>query len=273
MSFIQIIALAVVQGITEFLPISSSGHLILGSWLFNWPDQGLVFDTAVHVGTLAAVITYFRREWIQLFFGIGRNQLVEVDDSGGVIRARSLALLILMGTVPLAIGGVLMKDSIETNFRTPEAVGWSLLVTAVVLLVGELVGRRNRDLSTLRLPDSVIIGFAQMLSVLPGISRSGMTISIAIGLGMTRAAAARFSMLLATPAIAGAGLLLAANSVNAAAPVNWYAALLGACISAFTGYLVIAGLIRFLKTRSFRPFIVYCVILGILVLAATYSGF
>ena len=85
MSFIQIIALAVVQGITEFLPISSSGHLILGSWLFNWPDQGLVFDTAVHVGTLAAVITYFRREWIQLFFGIGRNQLVEVDDSGGVI--------------------------------------------------------------------------------------------------------------------------------------------------------------------------------------------
>ncbi len=166
-----------------------------------------------------------------------------------------------------------MKDSIETNFRTPEAVGWSLLLTAVVLLVGELVGRRNRDLSTLSLPDSVIIGFAQMLSVLPGISRSGMTISIAIGLGMTRAAAARFSMLLATPAIAGAGLLLAANAVNAVAPVNWYAALLGACISAFTGYLVIAGLIRFLKTRSLRPFIVYCVIVGVLVLAATYSGF
>ena len=268
MSFIQIIALALVQGITEFLPISSSGHLILGSWLFDWPDQGLFFDTAVHVGTLAAVITYFRREWVQLLFGIRRNQLIEVDDSRGVIRARLLALLILLGTIPLVIGGLLMKDPVETNFRTPEAVGWSLLLTAVVLLVSDLVGRRNRDLSALRLSDSLIIGFAQVLSVFPGISRSGMTISMAAGLGLTRADAARFSMMLATPAIAGAGCLLAVSAINTEEPVNWYAILLGACISASTGYLAIAGLIRFLKTRSFRPFIVYCVIVGTLVLVA-----
>jgi len=272
MSFIQIIVLALVQGITEFLPISSSGHLILGSWLFNWPDQGLVFDIAVHVGTLAAVIAYFRREWIQLLFGITENRLVQVSDSGGEIRARSLALLILLGTVPLAVGGLLMKDGIENNFRTPEAVGWSLLVTAVALLVGELVGRRNRELSALKLSDSVIIGFAQMFSVLPGISRSGVTISAAIGLGMNRAAAARFSMMLATPAIAGAGLLLAVSAVDAETTVNLSAVFLGVCVSAFTGYLVIAGLIRFLKTRSFRPFIVYCAVVGILVLVATSLG-
>lgn len=272
MSFIQIIVLALVQGITEFLPISSTGHLVLGSWLFDWPDQGLVFDTAVHVGTLAAVIAYFRREWIQLLFGIAGNRLVEVSDSGGVIRARLLALLILVATVPLAIGGLFMRDGIETNFRTPEAVGWSLIVTAAALLVAELVASRERDLSAMKLSDAVIIGFAQILSVLPGISRSGMTMSTAIGIGMTRDAAARFSMMLATPAIAGAGLLLAVNALNTDTHVNWAAALLGAVISAFTAYLVIAGLIRFLKTRSFRPFIVYCAAVGIVVVVARAVG-
>ena len=263
MSFIQIIVLALVQGITEFLPISSSGHLILGSWLFDWPDQGLVFDMAVHVGTLAAVITYFRREWIQLFFGIGRNQLVEVDDSGGVIRARSLALLILLGTVPLAIGGLLMKESIETNFRTPEAVGWSLLVTAVVLLVGELLGRRNRVLSALRLPDSVIIGFAQMLSVLPGISRSGVTISIALMMGVQHEKAANFAFFMAIPVLLGAGLLQL-FTIDCHANISCTPLFVGFISSAVTGYLVINWLLGVILRGKFYLFSLYCVTMPII---------
>ena len=143
MSFIQVIVLAIIQGVTEFLPISSSGHLILGSWLFNWPDQGIVFDAAVHVGTLFAVVVYFRRQWLQLAVGLSSDRLVEIDDSGGTIRARTLAILIAVGTVPLAIGGLLLKDDIEARFRTPESVGWLLIATAIALLIGELVGSKG----------------------------------------------------------------------------------------------------------------------------------
>ena len=265
MSLIQVIVLAVVQGITEFLPISSSGHLILGSWLFDWPDQGIVFDTAVHVGTLAAVLVYFRREWIQLVTGLASNQLVEIDESGGAIRARRLALLIIVGTVPLAIGGLVTKDSIEVNFRSPEAVGWLLIGTAAALLVGEYVGSRVRNLLAIKSADAGIIGIVQILAVLPGISRSGVTMVAGLAVGMTRDAAARFSLLLATPAIAGAGLLVAVDAINDNDGTDWAAVALGAVISANTAYFVIAGLMRLLRNGSFRPFIVYCAIVGVAV--------
>jgi undecaprenyl-diphosphatase len=272
MSIVQIVVLAVVQGITEFLPVSSSGHLILGSWLFDWPDQGIVFDTAVHVGTLVAVLVYFRREWMQLLMGLVGNQLVEVDDSGGAIRARTLALLIVVGTVPLAIGGLFMKDSIEANFRTPEAVGWLLIGTAGALLVGEIVGRRVRSLPSLRLPDAAIIGIAQIVAVFPGISRSGVTMVAGLAVGMTRESAARFSMLLAIPAIAGAGLLVALDALDSSEDAELGAAAVGAVISAITAYFVIAGLMRLLKSGSFRPFIAYCAVVGVAVVVARAIG-
>ncbi|MBP39301.1 MAG: undecaprenyl-diphosphate phosphatase [Dehalococcoidia bacterium] len=271
MSFIQVITLALVQGITEFLPISSSGHLILGSWLFDWPDQGIVFDIAVHVGTLAAVLVYFRREWIQLLTGLAADQLVEVDELGGTLRARTLALLIVVGTVPIAIGGLLMKDSVEANFRTPDAVGWLLIGTAAALLVGEYVGSRVRTLPNLKLPDVGLIGLAQILAVFPGISRSGVTMVIGLAVGMTRDSAARFSMLLATPAIAGAGLLIAIDALDGT-DEDWGAAALGAVISAITAYLVIAGLMRLLRNGSFRPFAVYCAVAGVGVVVARALG-
>ncbi len=272
MSFIQIVVLALVQGITEFLPISSSGHLILGSWLFNWPDQGIVFDTAVHVGTLTAVVVYFRREWIQLIMGVSANQLVEIDDSGDTIRARTLAMLIVVGSLPLAIGGLLMKDSIEANFRTPESVGWLLIGTAGALLLGELLSRKVRVLSSLKLPDAVLIGLAQVMAVFPGISRSGVTIVAGMAVGMTRSSAARFSMLLATPAIAGAGLLVAIDALSGNESVDWGAAVLGAVISAVTAFLVIAGFMKLLRNGSLKPFIVYCAVAGVAVLIARAAG-
>jgi undecaprenyl-diphosphatase len=265
MSFIQVIVLAVVQGITEFLPISSSGHLILGSWLFNWPDQGIVFDTAVHIGTLVAVLVYFRREWIQLVTGVASNQLVEIDEVGGAIRARTLGILIVAGTVPLAIGGYAFKDAVVENFRTPEMVGALLIATAVVLFVGERLGARVRSISDIGQYQAWVIGAFQIIAVLPGVSRSGVTMVAGLGFGLTRDAAARFSMLLATPAIAGAGLLVAIDAISDNDGTDWGAAALGAAISAITAYFVIAGLMKLLKNGSFRPFIVYCAVVGIAV--------
>jgi undecaprenyl-diphosphatase len=272
MSFVQVIVLAIIQGVTEFLPISSSGHLILGSWLFNWPDQGLAFDAAVHVGTLVAVVVYFRREWYQLLSRLVSDGQVEVDESSGSIKARSLAIVIVVGTIPLAIGGLLMKDSVEANFRTPEAVGWLLIGTAFALAVGELVGSRTRGLAGTTLPHALIIGVAQLFAVLPGVSRSGVTIAAGMATGMTRDAAARFSMLLATPAIAGAGLLIAVDSVTGTGDVDWGAAALGAVLSAITAYFVIAGLMKLLRSGSFRPFIIYCAVAGIAVVIARAAG-
>jgi undecaprenyl-diphosphatase len=275
MSFIQVIVLAITQGVTEFLPISSSGHLILGSWLFSWPDQGIVFDTAVHVGTLAAVLVYFRREWIQLLTGLASNQLVEVDDADGAdgaVRARTLALLIVVGTIPLAVGGLLLEDSVEVNFRSPESVGWLLIGTAVALLIGEVLGKRVRSLSSVKLADAAIIGVFQVLAVFPGISRSGVTMVAGLALGMTREAAARFSMLLATPAIAGAGLLVAIDALSGNNDADWGAAAIGAVISGVTAYFVIAGLMNLLRNGSFKPFIAYCAVAGIAVVIARAAG-
>ncbi len=276
MSFIQIVVLAIVQGITEFLPISSSGHLILGSWLFDWPDQGLMFDTAVHVGSLVAVLVYFRREWIQLATGITANQLVEVDDSGSTVRARTLAALIVAGTVPLIVIGPFVKDALESDFRDPTAVGWLLIVTAVVLCVGELftrfVEKRPRDLEVMAIPQAFIIGLIQVLAVFPGVSRSGVTMVAGMAVGLTRESAARFSMLIAAPAITGAGLLVAMDALEGGEDIELGIIALGASVSAITAYFVIAGLMKLLRAGSFRPFIVYCAVAGAGVIIARALG-
>ncbi|MDE0591677.1 MAG: undecaprenyl-diphosphate phosphatase [Dehalococcoidia bacterium] len=276
MSFLQIIVLAVVQGITEFLPISSSGHLILGSWLFNWPDQGLFFDAAVHVGTLFAVLTYFRREWIQMVTGLGANQFVEIDDSYGTVRARTLAALIVAGTVPLVVIAPFMKDSLENYFRNPTAVGWLLIATAGALIIGELFGKyvhkRTIRIESLKVQQGFTIGLIQVLAAFPGISRSGVTMVAGMAIGLTRESAARFSMLLATPAIAGAGVLVVKDAFDSTDDINLGAAILGAGISAITAYFVIAGFIKLLKNGSLRPFIGYCLIAGIGVVIARAAG-
>ncbi|MBT3994816.1 MAG: undecaprenyl-diphosphate phosphatase [Chloroflexi bacterium] len=276
MSFIQIIVLAVVQGVTEFLPISSSGHLILGSWLFNWPDQGLFFDAAVHVGTLFAVLVYFRREWIQMVTGFGGNKPVEIDNAGGTVRARMLAILIVAGTVPLVVIAPFIKDSLESDFRNPTAVGWLLVATAFALIVGELFGKyihkKTIGIDSLKVQQGFTIGLIQVLAAFPGISRSGVTMVTGMAVGMTRESAARFSMLLATPAIAGAGVLVAKDALDSADNIDLGAAALGAGISAITAYFVIAGFIKLLKTGSLRPFIAYCLIAGIGVVIARATG-
>ena len=276
MSFIQIIVLAIVQGVTEFLPISSSGHLILGSWLFGWPDQGLFFDAAVHAGTLIAVLVYFRREWIQMATGLVGDKQVVIDNVGGGIPARLLAILIVAGTVPLVIIAPLIKDSLENDFRDPTAVGWLLVATAFALIVGELFGKyihkKTVGIQSLKVWQGFTIGLIQILAAFPGISRSGVTMVAGMAAGLTRESAARFSMLLATPAITGAGVLVAKDALDSTEDINLGAAVLGAGISAITAYFVIAGFIKLLKKGSLRPFIAYCLVTGIGVIIARAAG-
>ena len=276
MSFIQIIVLAIVQGITEFLPMSSSGHLILGSWLFNWPDQGLFFDAAVHVGTMVAVLVYFRREWVQMVTGLGGDKLVEVDDSGGTVRARMLAILIVTGTIPLVVIAPFIKNLLENDFRDPTAVGWLLVATAFVLIVGEIfvkyVYKKTIGIDSLKVHQGLAIGLIQVLAAFPGISRSGVTMVAGMSVGLKRESAARFSMLLGTPAIAGAGVLVAKDAFDSANNIDFGAAVLGSGISAITAYFVIAGFIKLLKNGSLRPLIAYCLIAGIGVVIARAAG-
>ena len=276
MSFIQIIVLAIVQGITEFLPMSSSGHLILGSWLFNWPDQGLFFDAAVHVGTMVGVLVYFRREWVQMVTGLGGDKPVEVDDSGGTVRARMLAILIVTGTIPLVVIAPFIKDLLENDFRDPTAVGWLLVATAFALIVGELfvkyVYKKTIGIDSLKVHQGLAIGLIQVLAAFPGISRSGVTMVAGMSVGLKRESAARFSMLLGTPAIAGAGVLVAKDAFDSANNIDLGAAVLGSGISAITAYFVIAGFIKLLKNGSLRPLIAYCLIAGIGVVIARAAG-
>lgn len=277
MSVEQAIVLALIQGITEFLPISSSGHLVLGSWLFGWPDQGLVFDAAVHLGTLAAVLVYFRATWTALARCIltgGRvNNNIGGDGPASITAGRLIALMVI-GTIPIVIGGVLLKSTLENSLRTPEAVGFLLLGTSALLAAAEMFGRRTRRLAETTPADSAFIGLAQVVALLPGISRSGTTMAAGMLSNMTRDAAARFSFLLAVPAIAGAGLFLMVDAATDGEfdGARWGLLALAAAISFVTGLAAIAGLMRLLRNWSFKPFILYALAAGTAVLVARALG-
>ncbi len=277
MSVEQAIVLAIVQGITEFLPVSSSGHLVLSSWLFNWPDQGLVFDAAVHLGTLLAVFIYFRRTWITLLRGCfdgGAVFLMEDGETAPSIPARRLLIMVIIASIPIAVVGLLLRDQLESSLRKPEAVAISLLATALLLSLAEVVGARSKRLAVATTRDTAIAGIFQAAAVLPGISRAGSTMAGGMLGNLTRDAAARLSFLLAVPAIGGSGLFLLIDVISeeGLGDRQWGLILLGAFISFATGYLAIAWLMRVLRTRSFRPFIVYVALLGVAVLIARAFG-
>lgn len=277
MSLEQAIVLAIVQGITEFLPVSSSGHLVLTSWIFDWPDQGIVFDAAVHLGTLFAVLIYFRKTWVTLVRGVfdgGAVELLEHGESGGSIPARRLLLMVVVASIPIAIVGLVLKDALESTLREPEWVAASLLVTAVLLTVAEVVGKRTKRLSGASLKNTTIAGIFQAAAVLPGVSRAGSTMAGGMLGDLTRDAAARFAFLLAVPAIGGSALFLFVDVISSEGLSDrpWGLILLGAVISFVTGYAAIAWLMRVLRTWSFRPFIAYVALLGIGVLIARAFG-
>jgi undecaprenyl-diphosphatase len=267
MNIIQAILLGIVQGATEFAPVSSSGHLVLVPWLLGWDSPGLVFDTVLHWGTLVAVLAYFRREWWRLLTS-WLNGLVRWNWSDPDAR---LAWLLLLGTVPAAVIGFFLEDFFESLFGLPAWVSVFLLITAGLLALSERLGRRARDLKDLSWPDALVIGFGQAAAIAPGISRSGATMAVGLLRGVERAAAARFSFLLATPIIFGAGLfklLDLTQMPNAQAQLSALGA--GFLASALSGYLCIWGLLRYLQQGRLYIFAAYCAFAGMLCLLVAW---
>lgn len=265
MDLLQIIVLAVVQGITEFLPISSSGHLILIPIFTGWPDQGVVTDVMVHVGSLFAVIVYFWRDVIRLIIG-------GVD----LLRFRwnensRLAAYILIGTIPAVLFGLILKKfDLLPSLRNFEVIGWTAIIYGILLYVTDRYGLRDRFIGDMRMSPAIIIGFAQALALIPGTSRSGITITAARALGYERSDAARFSFLLGIPAIAGAGLLtyLDVHSQGLEIPVD---ALYAAGLTFFSAIAAIAFLMALVKRFSFLPYVIYRLILGVVLLGFAYK--
>lgn len=269
------LVLGVVQGATEFIPVSSSGHLVVVPWLLGWHQDeasALLFDTVLHWGTLLAIFVFFWRD----FLAIAKATLGSlVSRSLADVNAR-LGWFIVIGSIPAAVTGLLFKDFFEGLFNAPLAAGLFLLVTAALLAGSEQMTRhlhsRNR-LDCLSWMDTVVIGLAQAIALAPGISRSGSTIAAGLARGVRRDAAARFSFLLGTPAFLGAGLLqmtdaLSANSsaVLAQAP----ALIVGFVASAISGFLAIRFLLSYLRTRSLYVFAVYCALLGVFVIVLSF---
>ncbi len=268
MNLLQACVLGIVQGLTEFVPISSSAHLVLVPWLLNWrfdPQAAFVFDVLVQDGTLLAVIVYFWRDLV----GLARAAAL------GIVHGRRfadpqarLAWLLVLASLPAAVAGLLLKDLVEAAFGSPMAVSGFLLVTAALLIVSERLGRRARRVDDLRPADALWVGLAQALALLPGISRSGATISAGLIRDLDRPEAARFSFLMSIPVMIGAGAvalrdLLAVPDAGALVPV----VAAGAITATVTGYLSIRWLLRYLATRPLTRFAWYCAVVGLAGLA------
>ena len=259
MNIIQALILGIVQGTTEFIPISSSGHLVLVPWLLNWPEPGLVFDTIVHWGTLLAIIAVFWRDILALAKAWVRSL---VERSLAQTEAR-LAWLIIVGTLPAALIGFLGEDFFESLFSSAGRVAVLLLVTGGILALSERLGERRRTMNDLGWLDSVLIGLAQGMAVAPGISRSGATIAMGLLRGVEREAAARYSFLLATPIIFGAGLLQLADLFQAGADGTlWSPIFAGFLAAAISGYVCIRFLLAYLQRGRLYLFATYCWLAG-----------
>jgi len=277
----QAIILAVVQGLTEFFPISSSAHLILIPWLSQGriPDPGQAFDVALHAGTLLAVLLYFLREWLQLTLcGLGFHYPRRAPEHQ-VMYNRRMFWYLVAGTIPGALVGYLFEHQIEENLRNPKPIACAMIVVALFMWYADYSARLDRRIEHTSLGDSLLIGGGQALALFPGVSRSGITISVGLFRSMTREAAARFSFLLATPLIAGAAVrelpkLIKAHHAGALdLPMSTLA--VGVAVSAIVGYLVIAFFLQYLQTRTLKIFIYYRILFGIVVLllAFLHPGF
>lgn len=257
MSWIQILVLAIVQGLTEILPISSSGHLVLVPHLFGWTDQGLVFDVAVHFGSLAAICVYFRDD----LKGLVRGGLQLAGGRYGSLESH-MALCIGVGTVPAAIAGLLLAGWIGENLRDPGVVVATLSGYGILLALADRFGRQARVISEVRFHDALVIGLAQALALVPGTSRSGVTITAGMMLGFRRPDAARFSFLLSAPVILLATVYEVATLAIDGGQVSWGELASGAVVSGLVAYFSIDFFMRFVTRSGLWPFAVYRLLLA-----------
>ncbi len=270
MTSLQAVVLAIVQATTEFLPISSSGHLILVPRFLGWPDQGLAFDVATHAGTLLAVLVYFRNDVIDLIQGFltGKPRSMHVD-----FAPRPLAWAIVLATIPAGVAGLLFKDWIAVEARNPILIACTAIFYGLLLGWADKRGEKYREIGSMTAGIALLIGVAQALALVPGTSRSGITMTAALLIGFTRPAAARFSFLLSIPITAAACAVEAVDVFQGAVdPAQYGPMALALVVSAVAGYLVIAGLLAWLRRQPMTVFVVYRVILGLVILATFGLG-
>ena len=286
MEIIQSIILGVIQGVAEFLPISSSGHLVLVPHIFDWEDQGLAFDVALHWGTLIAVMVYFRKEWMRILRkSYLLNRVVSIkylvlstkqnyQPKAGLLSRRTIApwteklksdilFIIIIATIPGVIAGLLLSNYAETVFRNPLIVAGTLFFGAVLLFYADKTGVKKTDLTSLTLKMGILIGLFQALAIVPGVSRSGITITIALLLGLRRTDAARFSFLLSTPIILGAGIKEFPSLLKNGLDIT---IIVGVLVSAISGYLAIKYMLKYLENKSYNIFVGYRMVLAIAIL-------
>jgi undecaprenyl-diphosphatase len=271
---IRAIVMGIVQGLTEFIPVSSSAHLALVPWLLGWEPAGFLFDLMLHWGTLLAVAVVFWRDFLDLigawFRSIGRRSLAE--------PMGRVAWFIILGSIPAVVLGFFFKDFVEGLFLNPLAIGFFLLITAALLALAEILTanlRNPRSLERMNWGDALAIGFAQALALAPGISRSGSTIATGLARGLRREEAARFSFLLGTPVIFGAGLLALVDALQTDAGQvvgNWLPLLAGFVAAAVAGVLAIRFLLRYLRNHTLYVFSIYCLVLGVTTIVLSMTG-
>lgn len=262
MDVVQAVVLALIQGLTEFLPVSSSAHLILPSQVLGWPDQGPAFDVAVHLGTLTAVVVYFfadiRRVVVGFFAGLQQGKMnADVQ----------LGINIVIATIPAVIVGGLFNDFIESNLRSSFVIACTTIIFGLLLWASEKKGTLDKEESQITWRIALLIGCAQALALIPGTSRSGITMTAALFLGFNRSVSARFSMLLSIPIILAAGSLESFKLIKATEPVDWQLMGIGIVVSAISAFLCIHLFLKWLEKIGMLPFVVYRLLLGITLFA------
>jgi undecaprenyl-diphosphatase len=267
--FLQAVVLGVIQGLTEFLPISSSAHLRIFPELFGWGDPGAAFTAVVQIGTELAVLIYFWRDiwriastWLKSLFR---------PEYRGQLDAR-MGWFIILGSVPIVILGIALKDTIETEFRSLWIIGTMLIVMGIVLGIADKVGSTEKTLKQLTLRDAIFMGLAQALALIPGVSRSGATLSMGRFLGYDRETATRYAFLLAIPAVIGAGVFQLKDIPNGENLYGWGPTIVATVVSFIVGYAAIAWLLRYVTTHSYTPFVIYRIVLGVATLALVATG-
>jgi len=261
MNVVQALVLGVIQGLTEFLPVSSSAHLALAPWVFGWADPGLAFDVALHLGTLVAVLWFFQAEWIRL-----------AGSAWEIVRTRRIVtveqrrvLFLVIATIPGAIAGKLLNDYADTTLRSPRLIATALIVMGVILWLVDRVGAQARSLDIMRWPHALMIGVAQVFALVPGVSRSGSTITAGRALGFSRESAAVFSFLMSAPITAAAAMLKVPEALRQPGPK--LPLLVGVVASGLSGWLAISVLLRYVARHSYGVFAIYRIVLGLAIFA------
>lgn len=262
MDFIQLLFLGIIQGLTEFLPISSSGHLVLMPWFLNWDYQGLSLDVALHFGTLLAVLLYFWKDWVDIFTSAFSKKRGKYS--------KKFFWFLVIATIPGALAGFFLEDLAESLFRHPLIIAFTLIFFGFWLYYFDKKGQKNKTEKQFTLKDSLLVGMAQAVAIIPGTSRSGITMTMGLNLGLTRKSAARFSFLLATPIIFGASVYKLKDFLNL--QIGW-PEITGIFFAFLSGYLAIAGLIKFVEKVSYKWFFWYRLLLAVFILIFYFLNF